>query len=107
MLKLQLEDSINRAASIQEPIMHWLVRWAAMPLSSFNVGKDGRTSYERQTGKRCTTDVIPFAETVWNRDLQASGERKRSLATRWKAGVSLGHARNSSEALIGTASGVV
>ena len=86
--------------------MQWLVRWAAMLLSRFKVGGDGQTAYQRQTGKRCVTEVVPFAETVWYRELHASGDRKRSLNTRWKEGIWLGHARNSSEVLIGTQHGV-
>ena len=107
VLKLQLEAKIKRTLAVQEPIMHWLIRWAAMTLSRFRVGPDGRTAYQRQTGKRCTTDVVPFGETVWYRELHASSAKKRSLATRWKTGVWLGHTRNSSEVFIGTLSGVV
>ena len=107
VLKLQLESKLKRAIAVQEPIMQWMVRWAAMLLSRFRVGGDGQTAFQRQTGKRCITDVVPYAETVWYRELHASGERKRSIATRWKTGVWLGHARNSSEALIGTLNGVV
>ena len=88
------------------PIMHWLIRWAAMILSRFRVGSDGKTAYQRQTGKRCIDDV-PFGEIVWYRELHASGARIRSLATRWKVVVWLGHTHNSSEVLIGTLNGVV
>ena len=31
-----------------EPMMAWLIRWAAMSVSRFQVGKDGKTPYERQ-----------------------------------------------------------
>ena len=78
-----------------------------MLLSIFKVGEDGKTAYQRQTGKRCITEVVPFADIVWYRELQASGDRKRSLATKWKTGVWLGHARNSAEVLVGTPDGVV
>ena len=78
VLKLQLEAKLNRTVAIQEPIMHWMVRWAAMLLSRFRVGGDGKTAYQRQTGKRCVSDVVPFGETMWYRELHASGERKKS-----------------------------
>ena len=107
VLKLQLEAKLNRTIAIQEPIMHWMVRWAAMLLSHFRVGEDRQTAFQRQMGKRCISDVIPFKETVWYRELHATGERKRSIATRWKIGVWLRHARNSSEVLIGNLHGVV
>ena len=37
-------------------------RWAAMALSRFKVGKDNNTAYERQRGKRCRIDTVPFGE---------------------------------------------
>ena len=45
VLKLQLEADLKRGGAVQEPIMHWLVRWAAMLLSRFRVGGDGQTAY--------------------------------------------------------------
>ena len=41
--KLQLEANLKRRIGIKEPIMQWLVRWAAMALSRFKVGGDGKT----------------------------------------------------------------
>ena len=40
VLKLQLETNLGRSLHMKEPIMHWLIRWAAMSLSRFQVGKD-------------------------------------------------------------------
>ena len=56
--KLQLEAHLKRIVEIKEPIMHWLVRWAAMKLSRFKYGTDGKTAYQRQVGKRCKIEVV-------------------------------------------------
>ena len=49
VLKLHMEPKIQREILEYEPIMPWLVRWAAMSVSRFLVGKDGKTAYERQS----------------------------------------------------------
>ena len=53
VLKSQLEGKLDRLIDGQEPIMQWMARWAAMSLSRFKVGRDGKTAYQRQTGNIC------------------------------------------------------
>ena len=48
VLKLHLQHKIGRQVLESEPIMPWLLRSAAMSLSRFQVGHDGKTPYERQ-----------------------------------------------------------
>ena len=43
VLKLFLKKKINREIAQDEPIMAWLVRWAAMAMSRFQKGRDGKT----------------------------------------------------------------
>ena len=64
VLKIDLQKRLGRKISFGEPIMPWLIRWAAMAVSRFKVGKDQRTPYERQTGRGCRIVVVPFGETV-------------------------------------------
>ena len=92
---------------MNEPIMEWLVRWSAMCLSRFHIGRDKRSAYERQTGKPCRTEVVPFGERVWFRRLTAHSDKKASMDTKWSEGIWLGHNRGSNEALIGTPRGVM
>lgn len=53
VLKLQVEKGIQGEVEVREPIAQRLVRWAAMCVSRFQVGKDRKTAYERQTGTHC------------------------------------------------------
>ena len=62
VFKMHLESRLRRTLHTKEPVMHWLVQWAAMALSQFRVGKDHKTAYQRQTGKSCNVDVVPVAE---------------------------------------------
>ena len=90
-----------------EDIVTWMVRWAAMLVSRFLVGKDGRTAYERRTGRKCRIPVVPFGEKVWYKEIRETKERKDKFSSEWKEGVWLGHQRSSNEILVGTSQGVV
>ena len=91
---------------MKEPIMHWLVRWAAMALSRFQVGKDHKTAYQRQTGKSCNVEVVPCAEKIWYRVAPTTGP-KMSMESKWEEGLWLGHTRNSNEVFVGNKDGIV
>lgn len=97
VLKLQLESRIKKPLDVDAPIVQWMARWAAMILSRFKSGKDNKTAYERQRGKRCRMDLVPFGEKVWFRPLVSSDGRKRSMKARWEEGIWLGHCRESNE----------
>ena len=87
-------------------IMHWLIRWAAMALSSFQVGKDHKTAYQRQTGRPCSVEVVPFGEKVSYRTAPDTGP-KRAMEPKWEEGLWLGHSRHSNEVLVGNKDGIV
>mgnify|MGYP003317529204 CR=1 FL=1 len=77
VLKLQLEAKLKRSIAIQEPITHWMVRWAAMMCSRYLVGKDGLTAYERRRGRKCILPVVLFGEKVWYKEcLGGKGEER-------------------------------
>ena len=76
VLKLQLETQLGRTLHMKEPIMHWLVRRAAMSLSRFQAGKDHNTANQRQTGKACNVEVVPFAENIWYRKSPDTGPKR-------------------------------
>ena len=102
VLKIDLQSRIKRKIKFDEPIMPWLVRWASMVVSRFQPGKDKRAAYERQTGRACQVDVVPFGETVLYRKPEVARDRHQVLEERWDKGVWLGHARSTNAVLIAT-----
>ena len=44
VLKMDLQSKIKRKIKFDEPIMPWLVRWASMAVSRFQLGKDKRAA---------------------------------------------------------------
>ena len=65
VLKEQIEEKAEMKLECNEAIVMWMVRWAALLVSRFLVGKDGRTDYERRTGRKCRIPVVPFGEKLW------------------------------------------
>ena len=105
VFKDSIEDKIGQKIPTDATIMQWLLRWVAMLHSRYRQGADGKTAYERQRGRRCRMEVLPFGEKVHYRRLAEEGRNK--LDSPWEQGVWLGHARGSNEVLIGTKEGVV
>ena len=97
VLKLQIETRIGRNIALEEPVMPWLMWWAAMSVSRFQVGKDERSPYERQTGRKCDLPVVPFGEVVPFRMPEVANDRHQALEERWSQGIRLGHARDTGE----------
>ena len=105
--KDQLEQKRRVQLTSGSLVLQWLVRWSAMVHSRFHVGQDGRTAWRRQIGRSCNLEVVPFGEKIWCKRLTAEGEKKAKLETDWEEGIWIGHARSSSEVLVGTDRGVV
>ena len=102
-----IESKMGEEIQSDWVIMLWFVRWGAMLYSRFKLGQDGKTSYERQKGRKCKQEVIPFAEKVLYKKLKDTGARKQVLESQWEEGLWLGHSRTSNEVLIGTCAGIV
>ena len=107
MYKEQIEARAEMKLKPDDAIIPWAIRWSAMATSRFLVGKDGRTAYERKRGRPCQLPTIPFGERVWFHEARPHKERRDKFDSECHEGVWLGHTRNSNEALVGTAEGVV
>lgn len=105
-LKSQLEKNIGDDILRDSCVVQWMLRWAAMLLSRYQVGLDGRTGYERRRGRACTIPTVCFGEKVWFKESKDK-EAKAKFHSQWRHGIWLGHTRASSEAWIGTSAGVV
>ena len=73
----------------------------------YKVGEDGKTPYERQKGRKCNLEVVPFGEFVRYKKLGGTSQERKSLESSWGERVWLGHARGSSESLVGAKDCVV
>ena len=103
VLREHVQDKAEVERGASDVIVLWMVRWAAMMVSRFLVGKDGLTAYERRRGRKCRIPVVAFGEKVWYKEIRPGKERANKLESEWREGLWLGHSRRSNEAIIGTA----
>ena len=86
VLKEQIEDNTKAKLGAGDAITLWLVRWAAMVISRYLVGKDGRTAYERRRGRPCRLEALPCGEKVWFMQIRSGKERvDKSESAKMKA----------------------
>ena len=64
MLKSALEDRWGVRIGARHSVVPWLVEYAAVLTNRFEVGKDGKTSFERNKGRAARTLGIEFGEAV-------------------------------------------
>ena len=107
VMKLQLQKKLGRQILEDEPVMAWMIRWAAMSMSRFKKGRDGLTPYQRQKGRRCELEVVPFGEVVMYRLPEVARDKHQALEERWAKGLWLGHAQHTPEAIIASEVGIV
>ncbi len=84
VLKDQMESKTHMTIDSSDIIMQWLVRWAALLYSRYKTGSDGKTAYQRQKGKPCRMEVVPFGELVMYKKLKQTGQRKSILDSDWE-----------------------
>lgn len=102
-----VQRRIGRKVVDNEPVMPWMVRCAAMSMSRSQRGRDGMTPYQRQRGRKCELELVPFGEVVMYTMLEVASERHQAPEERWGKGIWVGHARHTPEVLLSTESGVV
>ena len=77
VLRDALEGRLGVKLEVNHPVMTWLVEYAALALNRFEVGKDGRTAYERCKGKKAKTMGIEFGEAIlWKRKPDGGAPRQ-------------------------------
>ena len=87
------------------PIIPWMIEYAALLINRFEVGKDGKTNFERCKGKKAKTLGIEFGEAVlWKR--KPTGGALGKLTCMWEDGVYLGVKGGSGELIVADAKGV-
>ena len=82
----------------------WFVPHAVSMHRRFAVGRDGKTAYERNVGKRAVLPWHRFGERVWWMPLQTTNRRLGPLDSRFEQGSYLGPMYGSNTEFVGTAS---
>jgi hypothetical protein len=104
-MRSALEERITGKLEIEDSIWPWVVEYASYLLNRMEVGKDGKTAYERSKGKAARVHGIEFGEAVlWKR--RPVGGALGKLAVLWEDGVFLGVKGTTGEIIIGAGEGI-
>ena len=106
-----LKDALEYRYSIKlhprHVVLPWLVDFAGALWSRYQLGIDGRTAYERSTGKKWKQKLPEFGECVFFRPLKDGSGKQRKLDAKFEDGVFLGIQEGSALKWIGTSEGVL
>lgn len=105
-LKSCLEEHYNFKIPAKHPVLCWLVDYAGTLISRFLRGPDGRTAFERSTGRPWRIRLPEFGECVLYQPLRGEREPKK-IEPRFELGVYLGVQEGTAMRWIGTAEGTV
>ena len=93
VLKSAVESRWGVKIGARHSIVPWLVEYAAVLLNRFEVGRDGRTAFERSKGRKARTLGLEFGEAVlWKR--KPVGGSLTKLSCLWDDGIYLGDTRS-------------
>ena len=87
------------------PLLSWVPRFAAQVMNKIRIGKDGKTSGMRRTGRRWRKPKGQYGEKVWFRKIGEDGVS--SFASRMTQGIFVGHHDRTGAVLCITKNGVV
>ena len=97
-LKSQLDERYVVKIDIGHPIVTWLCEYASYLLNRLEVGRDGKTSYERMKGKRATVLGVEFGERIMWKEKPVGALRK--MIPQWQLGIFLGVKLSSGEMIL-------
>ena len=100
---IAFEDRVQMKLSPKEPVVQFLPEYAAYLMSRLEVGKDGKTAYERVKGKAGSVLGLEFGEKLmWKTRM---GEKQAKIRARWAYGIFVGVRRKSGEVWVATEDG--
>ena len=104
-LRSAVEERWGVKLDAEHVVWPWLVEYAGWVLTRAEVGKDGKTAYERSRGKRARLPGVEFGEGVlWKR--RREGGPLGKLTCMWEDGIFLGVKGSTGEMIVGDQKGV-
>ena len=104
-LRISAEPNTSVRIADDSPLLSWLPRFAAQVMDKMRIGKDGKTSEMRKTGRRWRKPMAQFGEKVWFRKIGEDGVS--SFASRMTQGIFVGHHGRTGAVLCSTENAVV
>ena len=96
-----LQHRLQTKVDCRERIIASIPEYAAYLMNRLEIGKDGKTVYERIKGKKPTVLGIEFGEKLMYK-VKPSGSKLEKINARWEFGIFVGVRRRSGEVWIAT-----
>ena len=104
-LRISAEQHTSVRIADDSPLLIWLPRFAAQVMNTMRIGKEGKTSEMRRTGRRWRKPMAQFGEKVWFRKIREDGVS--SFACCMTQGIFVGHHDRAGAVICFTKNGVV
>jgi hypothetical protein len=104
VLKLSLEERLGQEVPASHCIVAFLAEYAAYLVNRLEVGKDGKTPWERSRGKSASVMGVEFGEKVMFK--KKAKDKNEKINARWEKGIFVGARSCSGELLVATSLGV-
>ena len=88
-------------------LMTWMVKYAAASQRMYSQGPDGRTPYERSTGRRHSSATAEFGDSIWWMPLHTSSNKLPPLEARFEEAFYMATNHGSADSLVLTPTGLV
>ena len=90
-LRISAEHNTGVRIADNSPSLSWLLRFAAHVMNKVRIGKDGKKSELRRTGRRWRKPMAQFGEKVWFRKMEEGEDGVSSFASRMTQGIFVAH----------------
>ena len=104
VMKSALEARLQRKVATERRIVMFMAEYGAHLMNRLEVGKDGKTAYERSRGKRGKVVGVEFGEKLIYKT--KTGTKMEKINARWELGIFAGVRRRSGEMWIATKEGM-
>ena len=105
VMKLALEGRLGQKIDAEANVVAFMAEYAAYLVNRLEVGKDGKTAYERVKGKSATVLGLEFGEKLmWKKKPKLKMDK---IGSRWEYGIFLGIRPRSGEVWVATEEGVM
>lgn len=88
VIRQGLESRVGVKMRGSHPVVAWTVEHAADAISKYEAGSDGRTMYERMSGKPCSHEIVEFGGRIRYRCPKGSRRHEETMEHEWGEGSS-------------------
>ena len=104
-LRSAIEENTKGKITLADTVVPWLVRHAAYLITRCRVGQDGKTAMQRLKGRKVSTPLAEFGETILFK-LPKVRTMPGDFENKFETGIWLGCTVRSGEHIVGTPRGV-